>query len=139
MSPISIPSGDPVILFDGAEKLLELSPIGEKKVGTKYSEEIVVLPPTVIEIGPYFAPVGTFTTSCIEVAPVTVARAEPKKTKLLLLSASKLLPEIMTVEPGSPARGENLAIDGIWANRELVVKNINETRNPILIIHSFRK
>jgi hypothetical protein len=44
---------------------------------------------------------------------MTVALVEPKKTKLPLLTASKLLPEIVTFEPGSPARGENLVIDGI--------------------------
>jgi len=80
------------------------------EVTTKFVLEVAVAPATVTAIGPVVALAGTFATSVVLLAEMTVAGSPLKNTVLAEGAGLKPSPRIVTTVDGPPWLGEKLKI-----------------------------
>lgn len=84
---------------------------------------VIVIPLTVIEIGPDVAPAGTVAVIVVAVEAVTVAEIPLKETVLLAGVVLKLVPVITMDAPTAPVPGLNPVNVGVAATLKLLLLN----------------
>lgn len=89
--------------------------LADADVTINVPDDVAVTPPTVTVITPDVAPLGTVTTSCVEVADTTVATTPPIVTVLDDAVELKFVPVITIVEPSEP-----LLVKLVMVGEELV-------------------